>query len=181
MPLQNRQYRGNCATTLAIDDRSTGRPGDRGLACANNLLAGDIKSLAAHRIIPPCRTVMHHGMAAIRHRQPQSGLRHDEAPPPPLSSRQHAPPARPRHRSPQPPRSIAANSRQSRPVPTGRSVISPDGAIARRPFEPRRSFAHHRAAAFQAQRIVALAIIVAGIVEPRHQEAAAHPLAALET
>lgn len=82
MPLQNRQYRGNCATTLAIDDRSTGRPGDRGLACANNLLAGDIKSLAAHRIIPPCRTVMHHGMAAIRHRQPQSGLRHDEAPPP---------------------------------------------------------------------------------------------------
>lgn len=82
MSLQSGQYRGNCATTLAIDGRSTGWPGDRGLARADNLLAGDIKSFAAHRIIPPCRTVMHHGMAAIRHRQPQSGFRRNEAPAP---------------------------------------------------------------------------------------------------
>src|SRR3546814_18736956 len=60
-------------------------------------------------------------------------------------------------------------------------------AAARRPsVRPRRgahwprSQVHHRAARFQVQRVIALAIIIACIVEPRDQDTPAHPLAAFE-
>src|SRR3546814_19800018 len=45
---------------------------------------------------------------------------------------------------------------------------------------PPRSQAHHRPARFQAQHILALAVVIAAVIEARHPQAHFTPLAALE-
>src|SRR3546814_18544662 len=45
---------------------------------------------------------------------------------------------------------------------------------------PPRSPAHHRPARFQAQHILALAVVIAAVLEARHQKSPFHPPAALE-
>src|SRR5690606_38044228 len=89
---------------------------------------------------------------------------------------------RPRAR---PARAAAPAPPPLRPAPRRSGGAAPSrrrwsGSPRRAPDSPRRSCRRHLARAFERERIGALAIRVAGIVEPGHQEAAAQPLPALE-